>query len=43
MGLTADSTYLFLALFVAAIFIADELLRTRRENRRWRSELRNEQ
>jgi hypothetical protein len=42
MGLT-DPTYLLLGLFIAAIFVTDEFRRTRREHRRWRSELRNEQ
>jgi hypothetical protein len=42
MGLTLDPTYLFLGLLIAAIFAADEIVRTRRESRRWKSELENE-
>lgn len=42
MGLT-DPTYVFLGLVIAAIFVADEFVRARRESRRWKSELRNEQ
>jgi hypothetical protein len=39
----ADPTYLFLGFLIAAIFVADEIVRARRESRRWKGELRNEQ
>ena len=38
MGLISDWTYLFLGLLVASIFLGDEFLRNRRDNRRWREE-----
>ena len=37
-----EPTYVFLGLVIAAIFVADEAFRARRESRRWKSELRNE-
>jgi len=38
----ADPMYLFLGLLIAGIFAADEVLRSRRESRRWQGEPRNE-